>query len=128
MTNNNTNAINSQIQQLQALQSILTAVTEAAGGPIGTEAVLDLMRFSGVYRDINQSTPTTSELLQQVKDIGIILDSALEALIKNSPAQNIKSSIAIYVKVYSQVKVNKPSNLFYTILKNENLQAGRLAS
>jgi hypothetical protein len=128
MINNNTNAINSQIQQLQALQGILTAVTEAAGGPIGTEAVLDLMRFSGVYRDINQSTPTASELLQQVKDIGIILDPALVALIKNSPTQNIKSSIAIYVKVYSQVKVNKPSNLFYTILKNENLQAGRLAS
>lgn len=128
MINNNTNAINSQIQQLQALQGILTAVTEAAGGPIGTEAVLDLMRFSGVYRDINQSTPTASELLQRVKDIGIILDPALVALIKNSPTQNIKSSIAIYVKVYSQVKVNKPSNLFYTILKNENLQAGRLAS
>lgn len=111
-----------RLEFIQEINKLLATVREAAGAPIGVEPVIGLMQFSGVYNtSATQPSPTLAEILGEVEqEAGIELSPGLVVLIKNSPYQNVRDAIAIYVKTYGRGGGDKSVGLFYRILETEN--------
>lgn len=102
------------LELIESIKNLLETATQAAGQPIGVEAVTALIN------QMYQTKPVTiGDILDEVRNVGVPLTPGLVKKIQETHPEIVQDAVAIYQKSYGNQSVRNPSGLFWTILNNQ---------